>query len=64
MNRRKVGPLGYDMVARYGLNDLHCILIRDCGPRHPTNMQSQRQLWGIVRQVGLSHDRCKGRNVP
>jgi len=27
VNRRKVGLLGYDMIARYGLNDMHCILV-------------------------------------
>lgn len=27
MNRRKVGSLGYDMIPRYGLNDIHCILV-------------------------------------
>ena len=27
MNRHKMGSLGYDVIARYGLNDMHCILI-------------------------------------
>jgi len=27
VNRCKMGSLGYDVVARYGLNDIHRILI-------------------------------------
>ena len=48
MNRGEVGPLSYEMIAKYGLNDMHCILIEASwyeGPWHRLLLRQSGSVW-------------------